>query len=231
MNATVSSRRKKTDVRQLSSSHALPQAMQAMAAIDGQWCVGIVQQIKDASGDWCITSGGLQASAKVAASCLLQPSAGDSVACLKVAPAQVWIMSILSREEGVMNVLHCKGETRLQVTQGSLDIQAQTLSMQSQHLQVAAQSAEVVMESAHIAGKQFKLTAGLIKVIGSTLSTVMERIQQYSKNYTRHTDGSDLVNAKHMQMQARQLMQLDAEHTLISGERLVKARSAQIHFG
>jgi Protein of unknown function (DUF3540) len=209
---------------------SLPKVMHASMPIEGQWCVGIVEQgaitetIQVVSGAW-------NAKATVAASCLLQPRAGDSVACLRIAPDQVWIMSILSREEGGVNVLHCKGATQWKVANGSLEFDTDSITMRSNHLSVDSQSAQVALESAHVLGKQIKVTAGLIKVIGSTLSTVMERIQQYSKSYTRTTDGSDQVTASHVRMEAQQLMQLDAEHTLVSGKNLVKARSAQIHFG
>jgi hypothetical protein len=208
----------------------LPQALQSAAPIEVQWCVGIVG--RDAlTGQWQVSSGGWQAKAQVASSCLLQPMEGDSVACLKVAPDQAWITAILSREEGSTNLLRCKGQTQWQVDDGNFSIEAHGLKMNAESLHINAQTAQIALEDAHVAGKQFKFTAGLIKVIGSTLSTVMERIQQYSQHYTRNTDGTDQVSANHVQMQAKQLMQLDAQHTLVSGERLVKARGAQIHFG
>jgi hypothetical protein len=153
------------------------------------------------------------------------------VACLKIAPDQVWIMSILSREEGGANVLHFAGDTQLKVSTGNLNFDAQAIAMRSAHFALDAKSAQLATDSADIVGRQFRITAGLLKVVGSTISTVMERIQQYSKSYTRNTDGTDQVTANHVRMEARQLMQLDAEHTLVSGENLVKARSAQIHFG
>jgi hypothetical protein len=206
----------------------LPHAMRSASPIAAQWCVGIVQ--RDDQG-LRVSSGGWHANAVQAASCLLEPATGDSVACLQVAPDQVWILGILSREEGTPNVLHLQGATELRVSQGELKLQADTLTTSSQHLQMASQTVEVAVDTAHIAGRQLKLTAGAIKLVGSVLSTTMERIQQFSKSYWRSTDGLDRVSATHVEMQAQQLMQLNAQHTLVSGEQLVKARGAQIHFG
>jgi Protein of unknown function (DUF3540) len=206
----------------------LPHAMRHAHPIAAQWCVGIVE--RDEQG-LRVSSGGWQAHAIQAASCLLEPATGDSVACLQVAPDQVWIVGILAREDGATNVLHLQGETELRVSQGALKLQADTLTTSSQHLHMASQTAEVAVDSAHVAGRQLKLTAGAIKLVGSLLSTTMERIQQFSKSYWRSTDGLDRVSATHIEMQAQQLMQLNAQHTLVSGEQLVKARGAQIHFG
>jgi hypothetical protein len=237
MTASVSIQRQTRDKglkKKLKSSNSLnqilPQAMQTAAPIEGQWCVGMVEW-DEATQTYSINSGAWSAKALVAASCLLQPRNGDSVACLKIAPDQVWIMSILSREEGGANVLHFAGDTQLKVSTGNLNFDAQAIAMRSAHFALDAKSAQLATDSADIVGRQFRITAGLLKVVGSTISTVMERIQQYSKSYTRNTDGTDQVTANHVRMEARQLMQLDAEHTLVSGENLVKARSAQIHFG
>jgi hypothetical protein len=208
----------------------LPQALQAASPIDAQWCVGVLEPGSEPA-QWLVRSGGWSAKATPAASCLLSPARGDSVACLKVAPDQVWIMAVLSREEGTPNCLQFQGPTQLQVFGGGLQLQAQQLDLQSSQLRVDTSQAQLSMDTAQVVGKQLKVTAGVVKLVGSSLSTVMERIQQFSQNYLRTTDGTDQVNAGHVKMQAKQLMQLDAEHALITGEQLVKARGAQIHFG
>ena len=70
-----------------------------------------------------------------------------------------------------------------------------------------------------------------IKIVGSALSSVMDRVQHFSRHYLRTTDGVDRVSATHIECEARQLLRLEGEHALINGEKLVKARGAQIHFG
>jgi Protein of unknown function (DUF3540) len=195
----------------------------------GEWCVGIVQSSGDAG--LRISSGGFQARAQRAVSCLLEPTHGDSVACLRVAPDEVWIVAVLHREEGVSNVLSCTGNTSLQVHDGGLQIKANTLKLNSEHLHVASKDAHMATESAEIVGKQLRIIGTAIKVVGSVMSTVMDRVNHYSKHYLRTTEGVDRVSATHIECEAQQLMRLDAEHTLVSGAQLVKARGAQIHFG
>jgi hypothetical protein len=195
----------------------------------GEWCVGIVQSSGESGLK--ISSGGYQARAKRAVSCLLEPADGDSVACLRVAPDEVWIVAVLHREEGVSNVLSCTGNTSLQVLEGGLQIEASTLKLHSEQLHVASKAAHVATESVEVVGKQLRIVGTAIKVVGAVMSTVMERVNHYSKHYLRTTEGVDRVSATHIECEAQQLMRLDAEHTLVSGAQLVKARGAQIHFG
>jgi Protein of unknown function (DUF3540) len=210
-------------------NQATAELMHTASPIPGEWCVGIVHASEQ--GGLTITSGGLEAAATRAVSCLLEPASGDSVACLRVAPNEVWIVAVLSREDGVANVLSCKGDTKLQVNEGALKIGAKHLSLDGDKLDVISKSMQMATETAEITGNQFKVVGTTIKIVGSIMSTVMQRINQFSTHYLRTTDGTDRVAATHVEMEAKQLMRLNAEHTLISGEQLVKARGAQIHFG
>jgi hypothetical protein len=194
----------------------------AAQPIGGEWCVGLLEV--GATGGWCLRSGALHLSARRAASCLLEPAAGDSVACLRIAPDEVWIMAVLQREEGTVSVLRSPGPLRIAVDEGALELQATDIELTAQQLRVAADSAEV-------AGRQLSVIGSGIKIVGSALSSVMDRVQHFSRHYLRTTDGVDRVSATHIECEARQLLRLEGEHTLINGEKLVKARGAQIHFG
>ncbi|MGJ7571606.1 DUF3540 domain-containing protein [Variovorax sp. RB2P76] len=188
---------------------------QPAEAIGGTWCVGILAF--DAAGRSVVTSGALHLRAARAASCLLEPAAGDSVACLRIAPDEVWIMAVLQREEGTANVVGCPGNLRIAVEGGALDIDAR-------QLRVSADTAELV-------GRQLSVVGNGIKLVGSVLSSVMDRVQHFSRHYLRTTEGIDRVAATHVEVEAKQLMRLEGEHTLVNGRELIKARGAQIHFG
>lgn len=188
---------------------------QPAEAIGGTWCVGILAF--DAAGRSVVTSGALRLQAARAASCLLEPAAGDSVACLRIAPDEVWIMAVLQREEGTANVVGCPGNLRIAVEGGALDIDAR-------QLRVSADTAELV-------GRQLSVVGTGIKLVGSVLSSVMDRVQHFSRHYLRTTEGIDRVAATHVEVEAKQLLRLEGEHTLVNGRELIKARGAQIHFG
>jgi hypothetical protein len=216
-------------MKTVTEKNAATTARRTAAPTPAQWCVGVIQA--DGHGALMLHSGGLKARATRAVSCLLEPQAGDSVACLRVAPDEVWVIAVLQREEGVSNVLSCQGDTVLRAEQGELRLEASRLHMASEQLDIATGQTRLASDSVEVVGRQLRVVGTAIKVVGSLLSTVMDRVNHFSKHHLRTTEGIDRVSATHVECEARQLMRLDAQHTLITGQDLVKARGGQIHFG
>ncbi|RDI29494.1 uncharacterized protein DUF3540 [Pseudacidovorax intermedius] len=217
--------------RPSSPSPSAATASRAAKAIDAEWCVGVVT----ASGaeGLAVVSGGLQAQARRAVGCLLAPRSGDTVACLRVAPAQWWVMNVLQRDESdAPHLLSLPGDALLQAEGGTLSLQAEALDLRAgRSLAITAPQAQVAVDGADVVGRQLRVSAGVLKLVGSVLSTVMERVQHHSRHYLRRTEGLDQVHATHLNCEAEQTLRLSGEHALVNGEKLVKARGAQIHFG
>ncbi|MBK6293443.1 MAG: DUF3540 domain-containing protein [Rhodoferax sp.] len=193
------------------------------------WCVGVVTEVNQ--GRFIVTSGKLRARASSAASCLLEPVKGDSVACLRVAPDEVWILAVLQREEGAEQVLRCHGDTRWVVEGGALTLRPRKSKFGAMAWMSRCNAPQSPPTPGEVVGRQFRLIAGSVKLIGGVLSTVMERVHHFSKHYLRTTDGTDRVSATHIECEAKQLLRMEAEHTLVNGSKLIKARGSQIHFG
>ena len=223
-------------------------ARQAAQPIGGEWCVGILGKVDDEGGDGnghssgnkdrhpasqrlTVRSGDVIFAATRAASCLLEPAAGDSVACLRIAPDEVWVMAVLRREEGVPNVLRSPGGLRVDVAGGALELQAARIGLKTDHLDAVTKQMTVATDSADVVGRELTVVGTKIKLVGSWLSSVMDRVQHVSQHYLRTTDGMDRVVATHVECEAKQLLRLEGEHTLVNGRALIKARGAQIHFG
>lgn len=163
--------------------------------------------------------------ARCAASCLLVPQAGDTVALLRIAPEELWIVAVLERAEpAASQVVRFQGDTRIEVHDGALQLDARELHARTSRATVLADSAELS------AGK-LRLVGTAINVVGSVLSSFFDRVTHFSRFHLRTTEGIDRVQATHLEQEASQLMRMQAEHTLINGEKLVKARGGQIHFG
>jgi len=161
--------------------------------------------------------------ARRAASCLLVPAPGDQVACVRTGPREVWVLAVLARAAaGTPAVLRCDG---------ALEIAATTLSLRSERLDVAAEHAVLTVGVAELIGRQLRAVATTVKVVGSVLSSVMDRVTHFSRQYQRTTQGVDRVRATHIECEAEQLLRMQAEHVLANGSKLVKTRGAQIHFG
>jgi len=212
-------------VRSRSRARAAP----PQAAIQATCCVGTVSACE--RDGFAVLSGGLHATGRRAVSCLLEPREGDSVACMQVAPRELWILAVLQREGEGEHVLSLSGDTRIQVEGGALSLSSPRLALHGDELELRAREARMAVESAELVGTRLRVVGSVLKVVGSVLSTVMERVHHYSKSHTRTTDGMDRVAATHVECEAKQLLRLSGEHALVNGEKLIKARGGQIHFG
>jgi hypothetical protein len=197
--------------------------------IAAQSCVGVV--VAGAANALRVVAGEFEAPARCAASCLLVPQAGDTVACFQVAPAEIWILAVLEREAGATQVLRCQGPTRFEVEGGALEMHAQEISLSSQRFSLDSARAEVNSDDFEFVGRQVRVVAGAMRLIGSALSTVFDRVVHFSKHHSRTTEGLDRVHAAHVELEAQQLARIAGEHVLVNGDKLVKARGGQIHFG
>lgn len=201
-----------------------------------QHCVGLISACE--GDDFRLSSGTLQARVRRAASCLLVPRVGDTVACWLVAPDEAWVLAVLQREEAVggtgsdgVHVLRCPGPTRIEVEAGTLTLAAPALALETVDFSLSADKATVTAGEAQIIGKNLHLIGTAVKAVGSVLSTVFDRVSHFSRSHLRTTEGIDRVQATHLECEAKQLARISGEHLLLNGQNLIKARGAQIHFG
>ena len=212
------------------SRHAPPaRSATAAASTDNCW-TALLEEGSD--GRPCVRQDGTALEVRAAASCLLAPAAGDTVLCFGNARDGIWVLSVLERCAGARErVLLCSGNTRLVVEGGRLALEAEDLHLKSERLGVRAAAATLSLGSTEFVGERMRVVAGTVKLVGSMLSTVMDRVNHFSQNYLRTTRGLDRVDADHIECDAKQLLHLRGEHALINGAKLVKTRGAQIHFG
>lgn len=168
---------------------------------------------------------------RLAASCLLQPMFGDAVACMSLDDGTVWVLAVLQRNSASTQVLRCLGDTRLEVQDGCLKIDAAEIAMASVKFHVHSSSAVLSTDTGEFIGRQLRVISSTVKVVGSVMSTVMDRVQHFSRHYLRTTQGLDRVAAQHIECEAENLLRLKGQHALVEGAKLIKARGAQIHFG
>lgn len=197
--------------------------------IPASQCVGIVTACEGET--FSIVSGGMQATGRRAASCLLEPASGDSVACLLVAPDEFWILAVLQREEGVGNTIRCAGPTSIDTGGAPLTLCGETVRIQSHRFALDTSQATVSADDAEVVGRDLRVVGSTLKLVGSLLNTVFDRVTHFSRMHLRTTDGLDRVQATQMELKANKTLQVSSEHALIQGEKLVKTRGGQIHFG
>jgi len=180
-------------------------------------------------GNGFLLSNGM--TAQRAASCLLRPEIGDFVLCARTGLFSCWILAVLVRESTESCTLETPGAATL-AANGPLTLQGESLNLHAtESTTLRTPNFEAALDTAHVAGRELHLFAGTMKLVGSVLSSAMDRIQQFSRQYLRHTEALDRVSAAQVQVEAKQILQLHGEQLLVEGENLVKTRGSQIHFG
>jgi hypothetical protein len=194
--------------------------------------LGSVQKIS--GGDVTLVSQTEAVVAQRAASCLLSPNVGD--VCLFSVDhsgfkTNAWIISVLSRTETNPAEILFPQNVKVISPDGSIAFEADSIGMKSDQLKINAGTATMTFTQVNLASRTARLTVGTLKTVANYLSLVADRIMQHSQSYSRTTAGLDRTDAPQIEINAQQLLKLKGEYTLVEGERLVKARGAQIHFG
>ena len=203
--------------------HAVPPASSRAATAppaEGRWHTAVV--VSAALPSLRLSVDGHERDALQALGCLVELQTGDEVAAF-VQGERCWVTALLERP--VAQPLRIGSPHGLSLRGPHVTVEA------DESLRLQAPQVHLGCEQAQFTGQQLHLVAAGIKAVGSALSTVFDRVQHFSKQHQRTTEGLDRTQAQHMELQAEQLLQVRSEHTLIDGEKLVKARGAQIHFG
>lgn len=191
--------------------------------------VGIVA--KAADGAYEVRSGNITLQARRAASCLLDAGVGDTVHCLHLSEDASWILDVLRRADDRPCTVRLPANATLEAQDGQLSLSAAELSMKTARLRVDADESVFASRTTEVIGEGFQVIGQSFKLVGKVFHGVMERVSHYSRHYLRTTEGLDRVQGATVEVNARQLMRVSGEHSLIEGEKLIKARGAQIHLG
>lgn len=177
---------------------------------------------------------GVDVAMRLAASCLLLPAAGDRVAwCADPDDPHAgrWVTAVLERADDAPATLQLPDDATLGRCASRLRIAAEELHLESGTLQIRAQHASLLFESAEAIGACWQGIVSALRWTGTSIAAVVDRVTLVAKTHQRITEGSDTVQAGTLDMRARGLATVHAEHVLVEGERLVKSRAPQIHMG
>jgi hypothetical protein len=202
---------------------------------------------QDGEGLYNLDAGAGRCSARRAASCLLEPAAGDQVACwCSAAPhdgaaaPQAFIVAVLVRAApGSASTLALQGDTLIDARNGTLrlkaahaiEVEAPQCTLRTQELDIGARAASLVVDSWHSIAARCAATVGQLRLVGQSLSTVFERQTAHAQSCRRQVDGLDQLEAHTVEHHARDVLHLHGQNLLVNGERLVKVRAAQVHLG
>lgn len=201
---------------------------------------GLIQaRVVDAGEDICRLAGSSGSfTARRAASCLLQPAAGDTV-LLAEAGGSLWVLAVLVRGDSPA-VLPLPADSTLKVSQGGLKIAVQEELTLAAGKQLSAVAPEVSVQAAR-AGFSLgvlQLAAGLVdaavdqvKTVATLLDTAAERVRLKAGSTHRQVQDLEHVQAGQLNVAVKTVLNLRGKHTVMSAESEVRLDGERIHLG
>lgn len=188
---------------------------------------------------FAVTSGNTEYEGRCAASCLLEPQAGDEVLLAIVPERGAFILSVLVRS-GEAARLRVEGDLEIQVANGGVVIAARdgidlvstsNVGITSETLKLTTKAAEMVLDNLSLVGATVQAQMTKVKVIAESIDQVADRLTQRLKRAYRFVAEMDQVRAARVDIAAEKTMNLHAQNAVMTAEELVKVDGGQIHLG
>lgn len=182
-------------------------------------------------GQWLVRSGGQRYSARLAFSCLVEPAPEDQVACWRSPQDDgVYILAILARNNNSAPQT-LRLAPRSEWHGKELTLHTQALQVKTTSADLEADQVSLVARSLSTLGELCKATWGQLKLAGASLSTTFDQQVHHARLHQRTVEGLDRTHAQVLEQRADELVHVRAPTVLTEGDRVVKTRGAQIHFG
>ncbi|APR88366.1 hypothetical protein A7982_13715 [Minicystis rosea] len=170
-------------------------------------------------------------SARRAASCLLEPVAGDTVLVATTGSGQSYVLAVLERAAGAPWTIAAPGDLDL-AAKGTIGVVAREgVQVITGAVRVNAVDGTVSLERLTFLTRFLRAEVGKAKVFGQTLDSVLDRVSQRVKRSLRMVEETDQVRADHLDYTAKTRLALHGQHALITAETLAKIEGDQIHMG
>ncbi|HET7649531.1 MAG TPA: DUF3540 domain-containing protein [Gammaproteobacteria bacterium] len=177
--------------------------------------------------------------ARRAASCLLEPAAGDTVLATRVGADSWYVIAVLTRGESVP-VVSLPADSQLRSVQGGLTVTAHTglVLAAGEQLSITTPSLEVQAETAHGSFSVLRTAAGLIEAtatrmrnVADLFETVAEVIRQRAGSSFREVQDLDHLKAGQVYYKAESVLNMRGKHSVLSAEGEVKIDGTRVHLG
>ena len=192
---------------------------------------GIVTHELSTPGHFALMIGTDTFTATRAPSCLVQPQAGDVVACIQAQAGTTYITAVLERPGGGPLTVALPPGTVIQCEGGALALRADALLLHARALSVEGEQAHLSVEQVVGVGQRASWSFGAVKFTAELLESFTERVLQFSRWSQRMIDGPEQVRARQIDYRAEQTLQLQAQTLIANADKLLKADGEQIHLG
>lgn len=214
--------------------------MQTLIQSNPEPMTGLVQaKVVDAGEDICRLSNTTGSfTARRAASCLLQPAAGDTVLAAMVAGSP-WILAVLSRGDSPA-VIPLPADSTLKVAAGGLTFAVRDeltlgagrqLSVVAPEVSLQAGRASFGVGALQLAAGLVEATVDQVKTAAEFLDTVAKRVRLKAGSVHRQVEDLDHLQAGQLYYSIKNVLNMRGKHAVVSAESEVRVDGERIHLG
>ncbi|MCW7541344.1 DUF3540 domain-containing protein [Aquabacterium sp. A7-Y] len=203
--------------------------------------VGEVERVSESEPAQCrvtvSTPAGLR-QAGLATSCLTVPAPGD-VVLLAGWDEQLYVLAVLARGSAEPLVLRTERDTTW-VVQGGLAVQASgavdlasagQLRLGADRLRLEAEQVDLLTGRLGIVSRVAQWVAEVLETTATSLRQVSRTHTLQAQGYHRQVDELESARVGHVDLRAREMLNIQAQHTVIKSRELVKIDGKQIQVG
>ncbi len=169
--------------------------------------------------------------ARIAASCLLQPEIDDLVLAADV-NGTVWVLAVLERAAADPAELHAPTGLRVTAPGGAISLEAGRVKVRAGEtiMMEAPQAHSLIGELTHTGG-QVTAHVKLWRHFGEIVETIVGRMIARASQSFRFVEGLDQLRSQDIDHRASGSLSLHADSSFITAEAVVKLDANQIHMG
>ena len=178
--------------------------------------------------------------AVAAASCLLEPRAGDTVLVAQLADGRCYVTAVLERTAGAPTRLRLEGDTEVALSDGALSIDAPrglrlttrgALSLISGSLKAVADEGTLAFRRFGLVAQALEASAETMVFVAGAIETTAERVAEHARRAYRWIEDLEQIRAGRVDLRAERSVDLRGRDAFVTAERLVKMNGDQVHLG
>jgi len=185
-------------------------------------------------------SSGVEARARRAVSCLVEPRQGDAALVAVTETGATYVIALLEREENAGVKLVADGDVEIEVGGGKLALtgrdgvsvaSATKVSLASPEIEMKSVITRVVSSTLDVIAGTANANIARARTAANVLETVADRLLVRARNAIREVSERDITRAECVDLSARETMKITAKNAVVHAEGLVKMDGDQIHLG
>ncbi len=200
-------------------------------------CSGRVTDV--AEGRITVTVHGASVACARAASCLLEPVAGDRVVLYREG-AEAWVLAVLERPAQTASDVVLDGDATVRSRDGAVTLSApggvrlespEEVRAVTGRFRLVSQRAELAVAKILATGRAIEAEVQQIRTHATRVDQVIGHLTQHVRTALRHVDDLDLVRAGRVDYRAEQTMALHGESAVVTARDVAKVDGGQIQLG